>query len=416
MTPLGPPATVTAGAASLTTSLATAGTHSIAAVYNGGTYFAASTSSPLSETVAQAATQTLLTSGNAIWGLAEPLTFTATVTPLAPGSGNPTGTVTFSSQGSVSLDPLGTEPLEETDGGTIEATFTTSSLPAGTEVIVATYLGDANYLTSNGSFTQTIQPGATGETLTSSQPGAPVYGTPILFKASLVGLAAAPTGTVTFYLDGSAQPPKTVGTVTGTTSEALLATDSLPAGTNAVRAAYLGDVNNAPSSQSLTQVVAVIPTTTSIVSSSENPVIVGASVTIIAQVTGPDGGAPLGPTANVQFTDSPSNESLQEPLTNGEATYTFKATSAGTHSIVAVYIGELDYGASTSAAFLEIVEAVDAGAEAGAGVDAGEDGGAGDAGAGTGGRRTVGTRDRPRMATPVRRRRAAMRQGPPETR
>jgi hypothetical protein len=74
------------------------------------------------------------------------VTFTATVTSQA---GTLTGSVTFTSDGT----PLGTVGLA---GG--KATLTTSGLPAGNHTISATYTGDANFLTSNATLTQTVKP------------------------------------------------------------------------------------------------------------------------------------------------------------------------------------------------------------------------------------------------------------------
>ncbi len=68
----------------------------------------------------------------------QPVTFTATVT--APAGGTPTGSVTFFDNGT----PLGTTPL----GNDGRATFTTSTLSAGSHPITAVYLGAPTF---NGS-------------------------------------------------------------------------------------------------------------------------------------------------------------------------------------------------------------------------------------------------------------------------
>ena len=76
----------------------------------------------------------------------QPVTFTATVTSQA---GTPTGSVSFSSDG----NPLGTVTLT---GAT--ATFSTSGLSLGDHTISAAYAGDANFLTSSATLTQTTVP------------------------------------------------------------------------------------------------------------------------------------------------------------------------------------------------------------------------------------------------------------------
>ena len=73
------------------------------------------------------------------------VTFTATVTANAPGSGTPTGTVDFfDTTTSTDLTPGGVALSSGT------ATFSTTSLAAGNHTIKATYSGDGNFLTSYG--------------------------------------------------------------------------------------------------------------------------------------------------------------------------------------------------------------------------------------------------------------------------
>ncbi len=71
--------------------------------------------------------------------MGQPVTFTVTVSPLAPGGGTPTGTVTFMD----GLTRLGTASLI---GG--QATFTASNLTAGSHAISAVFSGDADFLAS----------------------------------------------------------------------------------------------------------------------------------------------------------------------------------------------------------------------------------------------------------------------------
>ena len=76
-------------------------------------------------------------------------TFTATVSALAPGSGTPTGTVSFYDGSTL----LGTGTL---NGGI--ATFTTASLSVSSHAIKAVYGGDTNFKTSTSAIlTQVVQ-------------------------------------------------------------------------------------------------------------------------------------------------------------------------------------------------------------------------------------------------------------------
>ncbi len=74
------------------------------------------------------------------------VTFTATVTPNAPATSTPTGTIIFVD--TTTGTTLGTVTLS---AGT--ASLSTSALPTSSQTITATYNGDTNYNTSNGSVT-----------------------------------------------------------------------------------------------------------------------------------------------------------------------------------------------------------------------------------------------------------------------
>jgi uncharacterized repeat protein (TIGR01451 family) len=93
-------------------------------------------------TVNQADTTTSVTSSANSAAVGQSVTFTATVTAVAPGSGTPTGTVTFLDGGS----SIGTGMLS---GGV--ATLTTSALAAGDHTITTSYAGDTDFVGGIGS-------------------------------------------------------------------------------------------------------------------------------------------------------------------------------------------------------------------------------------------------------------------------
>jgi Bacterial Ig-like domain (group 3) len=95
-------------------------------------------------TVNQASTTTTLTSSANSAAVGQSVTFTATVTPVAPGTGTPTGTVTFLDGGS----SIGTDALT---GGV--ATLTTSALAAGNHTITTSYAGNTDFVGGTGSLT-----------------------------------------------------------------------------------------------------------------------------------------------------------------------------------------------------------------------------------------------------------------------
>jgi YD repeat-containing protein len=87
------------------------------------------------------------------------VTLTATVAAVRPGSGTPTGSVTFQQNGTT----LATVNLSNGS-----ATFTTSALPQGSSNLTALYNGDANFQGSNSNtIDQTVNP-ATNWVLTAS--------------------------------------------------------------------------------------------------------------------------------------------------------------------------------------------------------------------------------------------------------
>jgi len=146
-------ATLAGGSAPFTTSALSVGTHSITATYGGDSNFVTGTSSALSQVVSKASTSTLLTSSGNPSIAGQSVTFTATVSAVSPGSGTPTGTVTFK-DGSTTL---GTATLASG-----KAAFTTSALSAGSHSITASYAGDSNFFPSASStLTQNVSSGYT---------------------------------------------------------------------------------------------------------------------------------------------------------------------------------------------------------------------------------------------------------------
>jgi sugar lactone lactonase YvrE len=156
---------------------------------------------------------------------------TATVMSTS-GNPAPAGTVTFT-LGSTSL---GSSNL----GSSGVAILTTTSLPAGTDAIAASYPGDTLY--GNGSASLSIAVTAAQPTLTvSASPSPGVYGQVTTLTATLRGYYGSANGeTVTFYSQG-----KAIGTGTLSAGLATLNISTLPLGTSSLTAAYPGDSNDA---------------------------------------------------------------------------------------------------------------------------------------------------------------------------
>jgi len=145
-------ANLVAGASTITTSAFAVGTHSITAVYGGVSNFNGSTSSVLSQVVSRAGTATGVTSSNSPSLFGVPITLTASVAAVAPGSGVPAGAITFQDGATA----IGTANVV---GGV--ATLTTSSLAVGTHSITAAYAGSASFVGSTSPvLSQVISPSA----------------------------------------------------------------------------------------------------------------------------------------------------------------------------------------------------------------------------------------------------------------
>ena len=134
------------GQATLTTSALAVGNHTITASYGGDDNDDGSTGSLTGnpQVVSKADTSTGVASSENPSVVGESVKFTATVGPVAPGAGTPTGTVTFLDGGT----SIGTGTLS---GGV--ASFTTSALSVGDHTITASYSADGSFNGSTGSLT-----------------------------------------------------------------------------------------------------------------------------------------------------------------------------------------------------------------------------------------------------------------------
>src|SRR5262249_44444203 len=121
--------TLVNGSASFVTSTLTTGNHSLTAVYNGSTNFLTSTSATVTQVV-NSQTTTNLTASPSPSVIGQAVTLSATVSPVAPGTGVPTGTVTFRDGATV----LGTATL--VNGST---SISTSPLAVGSHPLTRAY-------------------------------------------------------------------------------------------------------------------------------------------------------------------------------------------------------------------------------------------------------------------------------------
>jgi len=133
------------GVATLTKSRLNADSYPLTAMYRGDVNNLSSTSAVLNQLVLETTSAATITSSPNPSTVGQAVTFTAKITSPTV---TPAGPVTFTAGKTV----LGTAQLT---GG--KATFTASSLPAGSTVVTVTYNGDSNIAKSSASVRQTVQ-------------------------------------------------------------------------------------------------------------------------------------------------------------------------------------------------------------------------------------------------------------------
>lgn len=340
---LGTAKTDSKGVATFTTSALAVGNHSISAVYAGDTNSLPSTSNTVNVAVVRN-TNTALASSGSPSVVGQSVTFTATVS--ADGSNTaPTGTVTFKDGATT----LGTAPLNSSG----VATFSSTSLTVGTHTITAAYGGDfTNLAGSSTPLSQVVNQDSTTVALTSSA-NPSLLGKSINLQATVTIAAPGagkPTGTVTFE-DGA--------TVLGTasidgTGNATFSIASLTAGAHALTAIYGGDANDLTSS-SLLLTQNVQQNTTTTLTSSANPAVLGQTVTLTATVT-PVGTSNVTPSGTVTFRNGAVI--LGKATLDSTGTGTLKTATLGlaTHSITVDYAGDLNDLPSHSSTIKQVVK------------------------------------------------------------
>jgi Bacterial Ig-like domain (group 3)/Right handed beta helix region len=243
-------------------------------------------------------------------------TFIEAMTVVADGSGHGSFSVTV---------PTGVYTATSTDSSGNTSVF---SLPVGTPGLPATVTSVTSSLNSS------------------------TVGQQVTFTAVVTAGASptAPTGSVVFTIDGHAQPSVPL-TVVGGVDEAQFSTSTLIAGPHSISAAYSGDANFSSSTGTLpTQTVDApnLTVTTTAVSSSSNPSMVGQQVTFTAVVAAEV--SPTTPTGSVVFTiDGHAQPPVPLTVVGGvdEAQFATSTLAARQHSVSATYDGESEFATST---------------------------------------------------------------------
>jgi len=248
--------------------------------------------------------------------LGQSVTFTATVSPLTPGSGTPTGTVIFSIDGA-------SQTAVALSGGV--ATLTTNALSVGPHTIGASYNGDSMFSGSTaGSIGQAVDQ-ATTQTAVSSSANPSIFLKSVTFTATVSASAPGggiPDGSIQWYIDGT--------TASGPVSldgsgQAKLTTSSLSSGSHTILASYSGSTNYADSVASVGQSVTNPgPAQTFVVFGIANSYVAGAAHNVTVATKDASGNTATGYRGTVHFTST-------DPAAVLPANYTFTAADGGIH-------------------------------------------------------------------------------------
>lgn len=324
--------------AELTVSNLRPGNHDVQATYNGNADFATSNSAALTHGVNRADTTVSLATSNPDAVAGEPLTFTADVDVVAPGAGEPTGTVQFAADG----EPIG-QPVPLTNGTAVSPAV---GLDAGDHVITANYEGDDRFAGGSDSIAQEVAAARTTTVVTTS-PNPSVVGQPVTVAVTVAPVSPAtgtPGGAVQLEVDGE---PGAYLTLAGGSASVDIAT--LTRGAHQVKARYLSADPNFITSTSLAATHTVNKAATKTVVTSSAPVSVfGQPVTFTAAVSvlAPGAGSPSG---TITFTDG-STVLGTAPVgseTGGVASVTVDDLGVGQHAVVASYDGDDSFTGST---------------------------------------------------------------------
>jgi hypothetical protein len=259
---------------------------------------------------ANTATSRVSSANPAIFG--QPVTFTATISPVAPSTGTPTGTVQFSVNGSAVGSPV------TLSGG--QATYSSSTLAIGSDSITAVYSGDSNFIGSAATALSQAVNKAT-QTITFTAPTSPVtYG---VSPITLVASGGASGNAVVFSVVSGP------GTVSGTNGSTLTITG---VGTVVVAANQAGNTNYTAATQVTQNVVVNQATQTISFTAPTSPVTYGVSpITLVAS-----GGA--------------SGNAVVFSVVSGPGTIsgsTLTITGVGTVVVAANQAGNTNYSAAT---------------------------------------------------------------------
>ncbi len=360
------------GQITCSSSTLSAGTHQLSASYSASTNYGASTSPTLTQGVNQAATTTTVTSSDNPSPFGDNVTITATVTPVAPGLGTPTGLVDFSN----GIIPVCVNVAMS--GGVATCAI---NYPVGSYTIVAAYRGSAGFAQSSNQMVQVVQMASTTSSVVSAPTVVTGQGATYVAEVSVVAPGTTElanlTGTVSIYAQDTEVDPQILlcstsvglsGATASCSSSAVIAAGS----PWSITAVYSGDANFAGStSPAVTQTVNRAATSTE-VTAVVNPSVTGQTITATAgfTISSPGSDSPVAPTGTVEFEISLNDGTTFNPISGcaaqaiswnltshaGSTTCAFASPPAvSSVQLKAIYSGDANFANSTSPAVTQVV-------------------------------------------------------------
>ncbi len=295
------------------------------------------------------------------------ITFYDTVSAVS-GTASPTGSVALVNPNTGLV--LGTGTLTGIGSGSSQAQITLPNLPVGQTPIMGIFIGNSMFDTSlSAVLNETINPVATPTTssLFSSQTTANA-GTPIPFYATVFANAgsASPTGTISLVnaSTGATIATGTLSSIGSGVSQAVITVSALPVGTTPVKAVYAGNSNfSASSSAPVTETINPVATpTTSSLFSSQTTANAGTPIPFYATVFANAGSA--SPTGTISLVNASTGATIATGTLSSigsgvsQAVITVSALPVGTTPVKAVYAGNSNFSASSSAPVTETIQTV----------------------------------------------------------
>jgi len=256
-----------------------------------------------------------------------------TITAAVNASGV-TGNVDFYSDDTL----LGTVPLAGA-----QAVLATTAIPAGTHVITAKYLGNSQFIESEGSVSHTV---LTGPAPVATSTNVTVTPTPSVIGQMVTIIAAVTpvmpmSGQVAFRVDGNL-----VGTSSVVNGFATFTTNAIPFGAHTITAEYAGDEGSLPSNGSVSHSVNNVPpvaATTTVLTINPEVIVPNAPLLLVATVISNDG-VPQGTVTIFDGNDVYAIVPL-DAFGKASATIVFRD---GPHTLRAVYSGSASHASSSS--------------------------------------------------------------------